>query len=61
MRHRTLFTLMLFAQLCWVPALSAATATDDGRALAGLKTARVIFDVRVAEFDKLVANLALLY
>ncbi|OQX07600.1 MAG: hypothetical protein BWK76_24640 [Desulfobulbaceae bacterium A2] len=59
MRLRTLFVLMLFAQLCWVPALSAAPATDDGRALAGLKTARVIFDVRVAELDKLVANLAL--
>lgn len=33
---------------------------SDGMALAGLKTAKVIFDVRVPDMDKLVFNLALI-
>ncbi len=40
-------------------ALQAAQKPDDSEALAGLKTAKVIFDVRVADLDKLVFNLEL--
>jgi len=42
------------------PALHAAQKPDDHEALAGLKTARVIVDIRVADPDKLVFNLQLL-
>lgn len=37
----------------------AALKPDDRAALAGLKTAKVIFDVRVADLDKLIFNLRL--
>ena len=40
------------------PSLHAAQKPDDRLALAGLKTARVIFDVRVPDIDKLVFNLS---
>jgi intracellular sulfur oxidation DsrE/DsrF family protein len=41
------------------PATHAAQKPDDREALAGLKTAKVIFDVRVADLEKLVFNLRL--
>ena len=39
--------------------VQAAQKPDDRQALAGLKTAKVIFDVRVADLDKLIFNLEL--
>lgn len=41
------------------PSLHAAQKPDDREALAGLKTAKVIFDVRVVDLEKLVFNLRL--
>jgi intracellular sulfur oxidation DsrE/DsrF family protein len=41
------------------PVLHAAQKPDDREALAGLKTAKVIFDVRVPDLEKLVFNLRL--
>jgi intracellular sulfur oxidation DsrE/DsrF family protein len=41
------------------PVLHAESQPNDREALAGLKTAKVIFDVRVADLDKLVFNLRL--
>ncbi len=58
MRVQALLLTMLLS-LCCTAGLPAAPVPNDGGALAGLKTARVIFDVRVAELDKLVANLHL--
>jgi intracellular sulfur oxidation DsrE/DsrF family protein len=55
---RTLFPLLLFLLSC-LPAALAGQKPDDHAALAGLKTARVIVDVRVADLDKLVFNLKL--
>ena len=48
--------LLLFS----FPALHAAQKPNDHEALSGLKTARVIVDIRVADPDKLVFNLQLL-
>src|SRR5512133_3417590 len=58
MHLRTFILAMLFMLTC-SPALHAAQKPDDREALAGLKTAKVIFDVRVADLDKLVFNLRL--
>ena len=56
---RCLMMVMLFMLTCSFP-LQAASQPNDREALAGLKTAKVIFDVRVADLDKLVFNLRLL-
>jgi len=58
MHLRTLILVMLL-MLTWSTTLPAAQKPDDGEAFTGLKTARVIFDVRVADLDKLVFNLSL--
>jgi intracellular sulfur oxidation DsrE/DsrF family protein len=55
---RGLLLLVVMTISC-APTLHAATPPDDHEALAGLKTAQVIFDVRVAELEKLVFNLRL--
>jgi len=57
---RSLLPLLLLLLLC-SPALSAVQKPDDHEALAGLKTARVVFDVRVADLDKLTFNLKLVH
>lgn len=54
-----LIVLMSFFILAATPMLHAAQKPDDREALAGLKSARVIFDVRVPDLDKLVFNLGL--
>ena len=53
--------LMLFVllMLACSPVLQAVQKPDDREALAGLKTAKVIFDVRVPDLEKLVFNLRL--
>jgi intracellular sulfur oxidation DsrE/DsrF family protein len=56
MLGRCLMMVMLLMLTC-PPALQAAPQPNDREALAGLKTAKVIFDVRVADLDKLVFNL----
>jgi len=58
MLARLLLSLLLL--LFSFPVLHAAQKPDDREALAGLKTARVIVDIRVADPDKLVFNLQLL-
>jgi intracellular sulfur oxidation DsrE/DsrF family protein len=55
---RLLLTVALLLLACAGP-LSAATKPDDREALAGLTTAKVIFDVRVPDLDKLNFNLNL--
>lgn len=57
MLTRLLILAALFLPAC-SPSLHAAQKPDDRLALAGLKTARVIFDVRVPDIDKLVFNLS---
>jgi intracellular sulfur oxidation DsrE/DsrF family protein len=51
--------LMMFVllMLACSPVLHASQKPDDREALAGLKTAKVIFDVRVPDLEKLVFNL----
>ena len=49
----------IMIMLAFSTVLHAGQKTDDREALAGLKSARVIFDVRVADLDKLVFNLKL--
>lgn len=51
--------LMMFVllMLACSPVLYAAQKPDDREALSGLKTAKVIFDVRVADLEKLDFNL----
>ena len=51
--------LPMLVILSFSTAMHAAQKPDDREALAGLKTAKVIFDVRVADLDKLIFNLAL--
>jgi len=53
--------LMILMLLIWIlsPAVQAAQKPDDREALSGLKTAKVIFDVRVTDLDKLTFNLRL--
>lgn len=58
MHFRALIMVMLLV-LTFSIELHAAQKPDDREAFAGLKTARVIFDVRVADLDKLVFNLRL--
>ncbi len=58
MLGRCLMMAMLLMLTC-SPILHAESQPNDHAALAGLKTAKVIFDVRVADLDKLVFNLRL--
>lgn len=51
--------LMVLLLLTCSPVLQAAPQPNASEALAGLKTAKVVFDVRVADLDKLVFNLEL--
>ena len=46
--------------LAFAPALQAADKPDDHEALQGLTAAKVVFDVRVPDMDKLVFNLGLI-
>jgi intracellular sulfur oxidation DsrE/DsrF family protein len=50
--------ILLFMLICSSP-LYAAQKPAGHEALAGLETAKVIFDVRVADIDKLIFNLRL--
>jgi intracellular sulfur oxidation DsrE/DsrF family protein len=50
---------MVFFMLACSPALHAAEKPNDREALAGLTAAKVIFDVRVPDLEKLVFNLQL--
>jgi intracellular sulfur oxidation DsrE/DsrF family protein len=50
---------MMVLLLTCSSALQAAPQPNASEALAGLKTAKVVFDVRVADIDKLVFNLQL--
>lgn len=58
MLTRILLSMMLF-MLAGAPALHAAQEPNDREALAGLTAAKVIFDVRVPDLEKLVFNLRL--
>lgn len=58
MRLRTFIIVIVLVMTCY-PAIHAAQKPDDREALAGLKTAKVIFDVRVADLEKLIFNLRL--
>jgi len=58
MLGRCLMPVLLF-MLIFSPVLHAGQKPDDQEALAGLRTAKVIFDVRVPDLDKLVFNLEL--
>lgn len=55
---RSLLMVMMLVLSC-SSALQAAQKPDGREALAGLKSAQVIFDTRVADLDKLVFNLRL--
>ena len=55
---RCLMLVMLFMLIC-SPVLHAESQPNDREALAGLTSAKVIFDVRVADLEKLVFNLKL--
>lgn len=58
MSVRFVFVLVLLLLVC--PAINhAAEKPDDRDALSGLKSAKVIFDVRVPDVDKLTFNLKL--
>ena len=50
---------VLLCMLIFSSVLHGATKPDDREALAGLKKAKVIFDVRVPDAEKLVFNLQL--
>jgi intracellular sulfur oxidation DsrE/DsrF family protein len=52
-----LLTLAALLMLACTPTLHAAQKPDDREALAGLKTVKVIFDVRVPDLEKLDFNL----
>lgn len=56
---RYLLVLALFMLICSSP-LHAAQKPAGHEALAGLESAKVIFDVRVADLEKLIFNLKLL-
>jgi len=58
MLRRCLMAVLL-CTLVFSPVLHGATKPDDREALAGLKRAKVIFDVRVPDAEKLVFNLQL--
>lgn len=51
--------IVLMLMLTCSPAVLAAQKPDDREALSGLKVAKVIFDVRVTDLDKLLFNLRL--
>ncbi|MDD2309392.1 MAG: DsrE family protein [Desulfuromonadaceae bacterium] len=55
--YTRLFMLVALFILACSPLLHAAQKADDCEALAGLKSAKVIFDVRVPDLEKLVFNL----
>ena len=55
---RTVMFVLLLMLIC-SPAIQAAQKPDDREAFDGLKTAKVIFDVRVADLEKLEFNLRL--
>lgn len=59
MRVQSLLLTILFVLMC-TTGTQASQKPDDREALSGLATAKVIFDVRFADLDKLVANLSLL-
>lgn len=52
--------LVLVFWMAFAPALYAADPPDDHDALLGLTSAKVVFDVRVPDVDKLVFNLGLI-
>ncbi|MBL0225075.1 MAG: DsrE family protein [Geobacteraceae bacterium] len=54
---KRIMVLGVLLLLACSPILHAGQKADDREALAGLKTARVIFDVRVPELEKLDFNL----
>jgi intracellular sulfur oxidation DsrE/DsrF family protein len=58
MRIWSLLAIIVVLLCCALP-LHAAQKPDDRVALQGLKTAKVIFDVRVPDLDKLLFNLNL--
>lgn len=58
MRIKSLLMVMVFLLVC-SPIAHAAQQPDDREALSGLKSAKVIFDVRVADLEKLIFNLEL--
>ncbi|MBW6519777.1 MAG: DsrE family protein [Desulfoarculaceae bacterium] len=53
--------ILLFMLICYSPALQAAPQPAGHETLAGLESARVIFDVRVANLDTLIFNLRLFH
>ncbi len=55
-----LLILLCTFMLVWPLTLHAAQKPDDRDALAGLKSAKVIFDVRVPDQEKLIFNLNLI-
>lgn len=59
MRSLASSVLLALSLICTMTA-AAAPAPDDRTALQGLKSARVIFDVRVPDLEKLVFNLQLI-
>jgi intracellular sulfur oxidation DsrE/DsrF family protein len=59
MLMRSLILTLLFILSC-SPATYASPKPHDRAALSGLQTVKVIFDVRVADLEKLVFNLELL-
>lgn len=52
--------MMTVFWMAFAPALYAADQPDDRDALRGLTSAKVVFDVRVPDIDKLVFNLGLI-
>lgn len=56
---RRILVSALFFLLCVCGSALAGKKADDGEALTGLKTAAVIFDVRVPDAEKLLFNLEL--
>jgi intracellular sulfur oxidation DsrE/DsrF family protein len=59
MLMRSLLLTMMFALLSCPATIGATQTLDDSEALSGLNSAKVIFDVRIADLDKLVFNLTL--
>ncbi|MHB8057438.1 MAG: DsrE family protein [Desulfuromonadaceae bacterium] len=55
-----MFMLLAFVTLSSLPLQAAQKVDSTGGAFAGLKTAKVIFDVRVPDDEKLVFNLKLI-
>ncbi len=55
-----MFMLIAFVILSSLPLQAAQKVDSEGGAFAGLKTAKVIFDVRVPDQEKLIFNLKLI-